>query len=65
VEVVVATDDDLAALDKNDFIAKVDKDIEKKKLEIIELENRKSYFLAKFNCYWQPIEDAVRDATAP
>ncbi len=65
VEVVIANDDDLAALDKNDFLSKCDKEIERKKLEIAELENRKKYFLAKFNCYWSDVEQAVADATAP
>lgn len=65
VEIVVACDDDLAALDKGDFIAKCDKEIAKKQNEIAELENRKAFFLAKFNCYWQELESAVADATAP
>lgn len=64
VEVVVASDDDLIALDKNDFVSQADRDIAKKRAEIDELEARKSYFLAKFKCYWEPIEQAVADATA-
>jgi hypothetical protein len=62
VEIVVASDDDLAALDKNDFIAKVDREIATKEGEITELNARKAYFLAKFKCYWEPMEQAVADA---
>lgn len=65
IEVVVACNEDVAALDKNDFLAKCDREIFKKQNEIAELENRKSYFLAKFNTYWQEIEQAVADATSP
>lgn len=64
-EIVVAVDDDLAALDKNDFIKLCDVEITKKQNEITEIENRKAFFLAKFNCYWKPIEQAVADAVAP
>lgn len=64
VEIVVAHDDDLAALDKNDFVAKCDREIDKKRTEIAELENRKQFFLAKFGIYWNAIDEAVADATA-
>lgn len=64
VEIVVACDDDLMSIDKEDFVKKVDSDIAKKELEIQELKDRKNYFLEKFRCYWQPVEDAVRDATS-
>jgi hypothetical protein len=65
VEIVIASDDDLVALDKADFCKSVDNEIAKKEVEIAELQNRKAYFLEKFKCYWQPIEQAVADATAP
>ena len=64
VEVVVAVDDDIAALDKNDFLQQCDREVEKKRLEISEIENRKKFFLDKFNCYWSTIDAAVQDATA-
>lgn len=64
VEVVVASDDDLVALDKADFCAKCDLEIEKHQSAIKELQHRKGYFLDKFQSYWKPIEEAVRDATA-
>ena len=64
IDLVVANDDDLAALDKNDFVAKIDREISMKENEIDELKNRKSYFLDKFKAYWEPIEQAVADATA-
>lgn len=64
LEVVVSSDDDLAALDKSDFISRIDREIVKKETEIQELHARKVYFLEKFKCYWEPIEQAVADAIA-
>lgn len=63
VEVVIAADDDMAALDKNEFCSKVDAEITKRELEIQNLKDRKAYFLNRFNCYWQAVEQAVKDAT--
>lgn len=62
VEVVVAVDDDLAALDKERLVRQLDNEIEKKQAEIAEIENRKQYFLKTFASYWQPLEQAVADA---
>lgn len=64
VEMVVASDDDLADLDKVDFVSKCDVEIMKKEAEIKDIEDRKRYFLEKFACFWQPIEEAVKDATS-
>jgi hypothetical protein len=62
VEVVVASDDDIAALDQNDFIKQVDREIAKAEAQIKELEDRKRYFLDKFKCYWTEAEKATADA---
>ncbi len=64
VEIVLAIDEDVAALDKNDFINQCNREIDKKKLEIDELEARKKFFLDKFNCYWQAVEQTVKDVSA-
>jgi hypothetical protein len=56
VEVVVAGDEDEAALDAGDFIKHVDREIAKKEIEIRELADRKNYFLDKFKCYWTELE---------
>lgn len=64
VEVVVAVDDDLAALDKDAFCKQVDRDIAAKHREIEQLNERKQYFLDKFRAYWEPLEQAVKDATS-
>lgn len=63
VEIVATSENDIVALDKGDFISKIDGQIAKKQLEITELENRKQYFLDKFQQYWVPIEQDVADAT--
>jgi hypothetical protein len=64
VEVVVAIDDDLAALDKTAFCNQVDREIAAKEREIEQLKDHKQYFLDKFRTYWEPLEQAVADTTA-
>lgn len=64
IEITVACDDDLAALDKNDFVKNVDREIASLQSKIQECEQRKAYFLDKFKCFWEPLEMAVADATA-
>ena len=64
IEMTVACDDDLAALDKNDFIKNVDREIAANQAKILECEQRKAFFLEKFKCFWEPIEQAVADAVA-
>jgi len=63
VEVVVAVDDDTAALNKEHFICQVNREISQKQNEIKALEERKEYFLSRFQSYWAPLEQAVADAT--
>lgn len=55
-EIVVALDDDKEAIDKVNFVKNVDKEIQKKQNEIMELEQKKDYFLEKFASYWTEIE---------
>jgi len=57
VEIVVANNDDEAALDQNDFISKIDLEIEKKGNEIKELRDKANYFKAKFKTYWTPAKE--------
>ena len=57
VEIVVANNDDEAALDQNDFISKIDLEIEKKGNEIKELRAKVNYFKAKFKTYWTPAKE--------
>lgn len=54
IEIVIASNDDEAALDQNDFISKIDHEIKKKEHEIKELQDKANYFLAKFKAYWTP-----------
>lgn len=62
VEIVVSHDDELADLDRDCFVNQVDREITKKENEIKELQDRKRYFLERFQSYWEPIESAVADA---
>ena len=57
-EVVIARDDDEAALDKEEILRKLDFEIEKWRREIEDYEAKKKYFLDKFATYWQPIQKA-------
>lgn len=55
-QMVVALDDDHAALDKTEFCKIIDRKITAKQAEIRELEDRKAFFLDKFQTYWTPVE---------
>lgn len=57
VEIVVAHDDDEAALDKDMILSKLDAEIAKRQREIQDFEEKKKYFLDKFACYWTPVEE--------
>jgi len=61
VEVVVASDDDIAAIDKNDFINQIDREIAKAEAQIQEFQDRKRYFLEKFRCYWDDVESNAEE----
>jgi hypothetical protein len=61
-ELVIAHDDDQAAVDKNEVMAKIDREIQKKEAEITELQNRKNYFLDKFQAYWTPVQAEEAEA---
>lgn len=57
-EVVVSTDDDHAAVDKQQVLDFIDREITKRDTEIMELQNRKQYFLKKFNSYWESADQS-------
>lgn len=65
MDVVVANEDDAAALDQGDFVKKVDREIAKKEMEIQELNQRKQYFLDKFKIYWTPMTVEGTEAAPP
>lgn len=54
VGIVVALDDDKAALDKCEVVALIESEITKKRMEIADLNDRKRYFEEKFATYWTP-----------
>lgn len=61
-QVVVSPDDDGPSLEKEAVIVGFDREINKKKREIEELEDKKSYFLRNFASYWQmlcPVKEEV------
>lgn len=62
VEIVVALDEDKAAIDKNNFLLQIDREIGRKEAEILELNQRKNYFLEKFASYWTPVEKGELEA---
>ena len=58
-EVVKAIDDDILEIDKPVALAGFDREIEKKRAELQDLEAKRAYFLANFQAYWPqfaPIE---------
>ena len=64
VELVAAMDDDIADIDKNEFVRKLDSEIAKKRNEITDLEDRKRYFLEKFKCYWSKVDESDQEEDA-
>lgn len=51
-EIVAAVDDDLP-VQKADVLTKIDREVEKKRDEISELERKRSYFLQHFSTYFE------------
>lgn len=62
VELVVSIDDDRAGVQKEDVCAFIDKEIAKKRAEITDLEDRKRFFLSKFQTYWEPVTQQETEA---
>ena len=58
-QMVVALDDDRAALDKEEFCRIIERKITAKQAEIKELEDRKAFFLDKFQTYWTQVDLGV------
>lgn len=56
VEVVIAVNDDPAAIDREEVCKFIDREIAKHEQAIMELNNRRDYFLSKFATYWEPVK---------
>lgn len=63
-EIVVAMDDDKAAVGRDEVCQFIDREIAKHEAAITELRNRKEYFLSKFQTYWTPGETSESEAVA-
>lgn len=55
VEIVKAIDDDQLDVRRDDLVAKFNRTIEQKRLEIEEIERRRDFFLREFRAYWEPV----------
>lgn len=51
-EIVVSIDDELP-IQKQDVLSKIDREIEKKRVEIEDMERKRDYFLRHFNTYFE------------
>lgn len=51
-EIVVSVDDELP-IAKRDVLAKIDRELEKKRAEIEDMERKRDYFLRHFNTYFE------------
>lgn len=58
-EVVISSDDDRNAIGREEVCDFIDREIAKHEQGIKELRDRKSYFLSKFQTYWQPVEQTT------
>ena len=54
-QIIVSDENDKEALEASNIVALMDKEINKKKAEIQDLEDRKAYFLKNFQAYWQTL----------
>jgi hypothetical protein len=54
-QVIISDENDREALQATNIAAQIDKEIQKKKSEIQDLEDRKTYFLRNFSSYWNPL----------
>lgn len=52
-EIVAAIDNDQLEVNKADVISKLDREIEKKRLELEDIEQRKAFFLRMFGAYFK------------
>ncbi len=59
VEIVVAYNEDEYALDKENILKALDRDIAKKEREIEDIQSKRQYFLDKFATYWEPEKQAA------
>ena len=58
-ELVKSLDDDGAGLDKEEMLRYFEREVAKKEGEIADLDEKRNYFLRKFQAYWEPV--ATRD----
>lgn len=58
-EIVADLDNNALEVDKANIIAKFDREAEKKRMELEELESRKKFFLKKFGVYFTETEPAL------
>lgn len=56
VEIVISDENDREALAASNVVANIDREILKKQNEIIDLQDRKKYFLANFATYWSGVD---------
>lgn len=65
VEIVISDENDREALAASNVIANLDREILKKQNEIIDLQDRKQYFLSNFATYWSGVDMPSLQETAP
>lgn len=54
-QIIVSDENDKEALEASNIIQQLDKEIHKKRQEIQDLEDRKSYFTKNFQAYWSTL----------
>lgn len=61
-EIIKAIDDDQLDVNRADIVQQFDRDIQKKRDELADMQRKRDFFLANFKAYWP--EMALVDATA-
>jgi len=54
-QVIISDENDRESLQASNITAQIDKQIQQKRNEIQDLEDRKAYFLKNFQSYWNPL----------
>lgn len=61
VEIIKAIDDDALDIAKDNILSSMEREIEKKRREIADIEEKRAYFLRNFQAYWQPVSASAEE----
>jgi hypothetical protein len=60
-QIIISDENDKESLDASNITSQIDREVAKKRQEIQDLEDRKTYFLRNFQSYWNPLVMSTPD----